>query len=193
MPRVVPSGIVSSATALALALPLAGCSFPMPQPEPTPRPVADCLDPSDPGVELSQDAQDGLDLLGLWSHTWADPPSAEYLRHPAPVPPGFDPRRKVYLTTILIAPGVSGRVSIVKPQDARLFVAPDWERMGSLTALELQVGATRSVHLTGCAGVASYPGLTIVDGPECVVFAVQRDDDDNRVTQVSVPFFGADC
>jgi hypothetical protein len=92
----------------------------------------------------------------------------------------------------MVAPGTSGWVRIVKPQDARLYVAPDWAALSSLTALELQLGATRSVHLVGCEGIAAYPGLTILDGPECVVLSTQRDGDD-RIGEVSVPFFGAEC
>lgn len=169
---------------------LTGCSFLSPRPGPTA--VPDCAPVDDDVIALPSDVSNGLGLYGFYSQTWADPPSAEDLRHPAAVPLGFDPRRKVYLTPIMVAPGTSGWVRIVKPADARLFVAPDWGTMGSLTALELQLGATRGVHLVGCDGLATYSGLTILDGPECVVFSTQRDDDD-RVAQVSVPFFGAEC
>lgn len=182
----VASRMAAAALAVACALVLAGCVSPVPKPAP------DCSDPIDAGDAAQQELQDRLDDYGLWSPTWADPPSAAQLQHPAPVPPGFDPRRKVWGTSIQLAPGVNGRVSIVTPQDARLFVSPNWDRMGSLTALELQLGARRSVHLIGCDGVAFYPALTIVDGPECVVYAVQRDDDD-RIAQIYVPFFGAEC
>jgi hypothetical protein len=169
---------------------LTGCSFLSPEPGPT---VAPECTPADNGTgALPSDAVSDLDLYGFWSPTWADPPSAAALQHPAAVPPGFDSRRKVYLTTIMVAPGTSGWVRIVKPQDARLYVAPDWAALSSLTALELQLGATRSVHLVGCEGIAAYPGLTILDGPECVVLSTQRDGDD-RIGEVSVPFFGAEC
>lgn len=141
--------------------------------------------------EHPQELLDRLDTYGLWSPTWDSPPTAENLTRPAPVPFGFDPDRKIWLTSILLAPGVSGRVSIVKPQSAQLFVST-WDRWGSLTAPELQFGATRRVDLLGCDGIASYPALTIVDGPECVVFAVQQEDD-NRIAQIPVSFFGAEC
>ena len=146
------------------------------------------------GVEGAEqhELQDRLETYGLWSQTWDSPPGAGDLDHPAPVPFGFDPERRVWLTSILLAPGVNGRVSIVKPRDARVFVSSNWGRMGSLTALELQLGATRSVDLVGCDGIAFYPGLVIVDGPECVVFAVQREGE-NRVAQIPVPYFGAEC
>lgn len=147
---------------------------------------------ADTGGAVQQELQDRLDTYGLWSPTWDSPPGAGDLDHPAPLPFGFDPDRRVWLASILLAPGVDARVSIVKPRDARLFVASNWDRMGSLTALELQLGATRSVDLVGCDGVAFYPGLVVVDGPECVVFAVQREGE-NRVAQISVPYFGAKC
>ena len=146
------------------------------------------------GVEGAEqhELQDRLETYGLWSQTWDSPPGAGDLDHSAPVPFGFDPERRVWLTSILLAPGVNGRVSIVKPRDARVFVSSNWGRMGSLTALELQLAATRSVDLVGCDGIAFYPGLVIVDGPECVVFAVQREGE-NRVAQIPVPYFGAEC
>jgi hypothetical protein len=180
------SAAVVASVLTACVLALAGCAPPAPEPAP------DCGDRPDLGDPVQQRLQDRLDEYGLWSQTWDDPPTADDLKRPAPVPFGFDPDRKVYLTSILLAPGVSGRVSIVKPRDAQLFVASSWDRMGSLTATDLRLLATRSVDLVGCDGIASYPGLTIVDGPECVVFGVEREGDD-RIAQVSVPFFGAEC
>jgi hypothetical protein len=179
------SAAVVASVLTACVLALAGCAPPAPEPAPI------CGHRLDPGDPVQQRLQDRLDEYGLWSHTWDDPPTADDLKRPAPVPFGFDPDRKVYLTSILLAPGVSGRVSIVKPRDAQLFVST-WDRWGSLNAIELQSRATRSVDLVGCDGIASYPGLTIVDGPECVVFGVEREGDD-RIAQVSVPFFGAEC
>lgn len=167
-------------------LALTGCTSPAPRPTPA------CDDPNGAGNTVQAELQDRLDTYGLWSPTWDSPPGTGDLDHPAPLPFGFDPQRKVWATSLLLAPGVSGRVAIIKPRDARLFVSTSWDRMGSLTALELRLGATRAVDLAGCDGIAFYPGLVIVDGPECVVFAVQREDDD-RVAQISVPYFGAEC
>jgi hypothetical protein len=165
---------------------LFGCTAPEPQP------ASDCITQpaaEDPGQQ--RQFEDQLDTYGLWSWTWENPPTAHDLARPAPVPVGFDPNRRIWLTSILLAPGVSGNVSILSPKDARLFVST-WDRWGMLTASELTLGSTRTVHLVGCDGYASYPALTIVDGPECVVFAVQQDGDD-RVAPFRVPFFGAEC
>lgn len=178
--------IVATALAALCALVVTGCT--LPGPEPGPR----CGDPADAPILAQGSLQERLDTYGLWSSTWDSPPTAANLGRPAPLPPGFDPHRKIWLTSILLAPGVSGRVSILTPGDARLFVASSWDRMGSLTALDLQLGATRSVDLVGCEGITSYPALTILGGPECVVFAVQQEGDD-RVAQIPVPFFGAEC
>jgi hypothetical protein len=187
MPRRLPA--LAGVLVLA-ACSLTGCSFLSPGPGPTA--VPDCAPIDDDVIIVPRDISNDLGLYGFYSQTWVDPPSAEDLWHPAAVPLGFDPRRKVYLTSITVSPGTSGWVRIVKPEDARLFVASNWEAMSSLTALELQLGATRGVHLIGCDGLATYPGLTILDGPGCDVFSTQRDDDD-RVAQISVPFFGAEC
>lgn len=171
-----------AAVVVACALVLSGCTAPAPKPMPECRDVAEAGDAGQPEL------QD----YGLWSQTWDSPPGAGNLDRPAPLPFGFDPERKVWLTSIMLAPGVNGRVSIVTPRNARLFVASNWDRMGSLTAVDLRLRATRSVDLVGCDGIAFYPGLVIVDGPECVVFAVQREGE-NRVAQISVPYFGAEC
>lgn len=183
--RAAPAAI-AAAIAIACAVGLSGCVSP-PQ-----RQVPNCLDLTAEQETFTPELRHRIQQYGLWSQTWANPPGASQLKFPAPVPPGFDPGKRIWITTILLAPGVSGTVTILKPRDAKLYVVSTWERMNPLNAFDLQFGATRSVHLDGCDGVASYPGLTIIDGPECVVFAVQRDGE-NRVAEVPVSFFGAEC
>ncbi|GAA3750646.1 hypothetical protein GCM10022239_27340 [Leifsonia bigeumensis] len=177
---------VASALAVAFVLVLAGCTVPEPEP------ASDCSSmlAAEDAIQ-QQHLQGRLDTDGLWSWTWDNPPTADDLTRPVAVPAGFDPNRRIWLTSIQLAPGVSGEVSILSPRDARLFVST-WDRWGSLTAYELLLGARRGVRLPGCDGYASYPALTIVDGPECVVFAVQQDGDE-RMAQIRVPFFGAEC
>lgn len=124
--------------------------------------------------------------------TWDRPPSADDITRPVGIPSGMDPGVKVWKTAIMVNPGVSGTVSIRSPKTARIFVTT-WDQWDHLSARQIQLGSSSEVDLVGCVdGIRSYPGLTILDEPACVVIDIQLNGEP-AATEVRVPFFGAKC
>lgn len=179
---------------------LAGCvseHTPLPTPRPAhasaaPTPVtvtgAECLAPG--GTTITPDGEQSLSRYGVWSEPWTDPPGAAQLDYLAPMPLGSDHTLKDYKTPFFVSPNEDVTISVLSPTSARLFATTlaQWNR---LSGQALDRGQTTRLRLQGCDGIASYPGLTLVKGPVCVVLRVEREG--ARPADIRVPFFGAGC
>lgn len=84
-------------------------------------------------------------------------------------------------------------ISIESPSHAALIIASaaEWETGDALR--EGQLGLPTSYTVTGCADRASsFPGITLVQGPACVVIRV-TDTATAKSSTVSVPMYGGHC
>ncbi|MET4783736.1 hypothetical protein [Glaciihabitans sp. UYNi722] len=181
----------AGALSIVVVAALTGCiGAPSPAPSPWRTPGCSTAAPTASAEALPAELTTKLVKYGIWSQTWNDPPTKGDLAHPAEVPAGVDPTLKIWKSPILVAPGITGTVSIVSPSSARLFVTT-WAKWEHLNGPEITAEQTSLVKVTGCNGIGSYPGLTIVRQPTCVVFGVKQEGE--AQTKVPVPFFGGRC